>query len=157
MVSRIIVFISLLLIFILVTLLIYLLVRKELNKRLIKQEEKIRKPESLFENLKYESNKNSSILKTVLIWILFFLCIISYFVGRKIERNLLTEVMIVAIDKHNKNNYSNKLMIKNIVIEKKNLIFVKIFLEDSSKKYIEEQAFNYTGIWQGSDIIECEK
>lgn len=65
--------------------------------------------------------------------------------------------MIVAIDKHNRNNYSNKFMIKNIVIEKKNFIFVKIFLEDSSKKYIEEQAFNYKGIWQGSDIIECEK
>lgn len=54
--------------------------RKELNKRLIKQEEKIRKPEPLFENLKYESNKNSSRLKTVLIWILFFF--MYYFIFR---------------------------------------------------------------------------
>ncbi len=141
----------------LVALSVYLLIQRGINERRIRQEEIIRNPEAKIGILESENNKISGRIKTLIICLLFFACIITYFVGKKVENTLLSKVVTLSLEEHNENSFSNKFGIKNIQIEKNKYLYVKIILEDSGKKYIEEHAFDYRGVWQGSDIIECKE
>lgn len=136
-------------------LIIYFSIKKEINKRRIRKEDallNLKTPKTKIKTLDTENKKITYDLKLLIIGFLFLCCILSFFVGKKIENKIISTVLTTALANHNE-YYGEKYKILNISIEKTNYLVVNIIITDLEKKYVEKHAFNSFGVWQGCDII----